>query len=133
VTCTETGAAPPDCPAVTQVSGSGAGPYSIGLSNAIPPGECTTIEFTGTVAGQRLQYQSLPGDVDMNGVTNHQDLLALIAAMNNGSANQFANLPRYNINRTGPIDGQDIARLVQLLNGVQSPQAFNGIGVAACP
>jgi hypothetical protein len=42
-------------------------------------------------------------------------------------------LPRSNINRTGPVNGQDIARLVQLLNGAQSPQALNGITVPMCP
>ncbi len=128
--------APAGCPTVTGVSGSGAGPYSITLSGAIPPGQCTTLTFAGTTAGTKLQYQSQPGNVNMDALTNTQDLLALIIALNNGAANLPTNLARYNINRStgaSPVNTQDLLRLIQLLNGTNTTQAFNGAGVAACP
>jgi len=129
------------CPSVTTLGGSGAGPYSIGLSGPIPPGQCTTLTFAGTQSPGgglpgSLSYQSQPGNVDMNGTTNTQDLLALIQALNNGAANQPANLARYNVNRSAganPVNTQDVLRVIQLLNGTLTTQAFNGATVAACP
>jgi len=137
IECTDSvGNGQADCPAVTNVTGSGLGPYTITLSGPIPVRECTTFTFTGTNAGQKLQYQSLPGDVSMNGVANTQDLLTLVQALNNGDANVAQNIARYNINRstgTNPVNTQDLLRLVQLLNGTNTTQSFNGASVAACP
>jgi hypothetical protein len=69
-------------------------------------------------------------------VTNTQDLLALVQALNNAAANEPANAARYNVNRsTGadPVNTQDLLRLIQLLNGTLTTQPFNGATVAACP
>jgi hypothetical protein len=124
------------CPTISAVSGSGAGPYTITLSGVIPPMHCTTLTFAGTNAGQKLQYQFLPGDDDLNGGVNTVDLLSLVQALNNGTANQAANFARYNINRSTespPVNTSDLLRLVQLLNGVNTTQVFNGATVAACP
>ncbi len=137
VTCTNSFASPPDndapCPTVifvTPTEGTGFG-YDILLSSVIPTRECTTIEFAGTVAGERLQYRSLPGDVDLSGVSNTVDLLVLVQALNNGSAG--ANLARYDVNRSGVVNTVDLLRVVQLLNGTGTSEAFNGKTVAACP
>jgi hypothetical protein len=124
------------CPSVTSVTGSGAGPYAIALSGVIPPTHCTTLTFAGTVAGEKLQYQSLPGDTNLDGSVNTLDLLALVQAINSGTANLPSNLARYNIDRnsgTMPVNTQDLLRVVQLLNGVNTTQAFNGATVTACP
>jgi hypothetical protein len=134
VSCTDiAGNGPADCPTVTNVIGSVPGPYILLLSGQIPERECTTLTFTGTNPGQKLQYQFLPGDVDMNGTANTQDVLALVTAVNNGSANQAANLPRFDIDRSGAVNTQDFLREVQLLNGTNTTQAFNGATVAPCP
>ncbi|HEY3242953.1 MAG TPA: hypothetical protein VGM03_06325 [Phycisphaerae bacterium] len=122
-----------NCPSVTSVSGSGTGPYTVALSGVIPPTHCTTLTFAGTNAGQKLQYQSLPGDVNLDGTSNTVDLLALVTALNNGTANLAGNLARYNIDRMGGVNTQDLLRLVQLLNGVNTTQVFNGATAAACP
>jgi hypothetical protein len=124
------------CPTVTAVSGSGVGPYSISLSGPIPPRQCATFIFPGTVPGQKLQYQSLPGDTNLDGSVNTLDLLGLVQAINSGAANLPVNLARYNIDRntgTMPVNTQDLLRVVQLLNGVNTTQAFNGATVATCP
>jgi len=124
------------CPGITGVSGAGAGPFLIMLSGPIPPGQCTTLTFAGTHAGQKLQYQSQPGNVNQDTSTNSQDLLALIQGLNNGAANQAGNLARYNVNRStgpNPVNTQDLLRLIQLLNGVNTTEPFNGDSVAACP
>jgi len=120
-------------PIVTGVSGMGAGPYSITLDRPIPPGHCTTLTFTGPAfaAGTRVQYRSQPGNVSLNTLTNTQDLLDLVLALNNGAA--AANPARYNVNRTGTANTQDLLRIIQLLNGVNTTEPFNGDGVASCP
>jgi hypothetical protein len=131
VTCTAS--VPPVCPTVTAVTGTGSGPYSLTLSGVIPPGECTTLTFTGTVPVQRLQYQSQPGNVNLDASTNTQDLLALVAALNNGAAAARANLARYDVNRSGAANTGDVLRVVQVLNGTNTLQSFSGAVVAACP
>ncbi len=135
VSCTDAaGNGDIDCPTVDSVSGSDAGPYSIVLSSAIPPGECTTISLAGV--DNELQYQSQPGNVSLDALTNTQDLLNLVLALNNGAANMEANLARYNVNRSAgatPVNTQDLLRLIQLLNGALTTQVFNGATVAACP
>ncbi|HEY3243006.1 MAG TPA: hypothetical protein VGM03_06600 [Phycisphaerae bacterium] len=139
VECTDSAAnGPEDCPTVTGVTGSAAGPYQLTLSAPPPPRECITFTFVGTSAGQKLQYQVLPGDTNLDGTVNTQDLLFLVQRISDGSANQPANFARYNINRSQESGGvrvttQDLLRLVQLLNGVNATQVFNGATVAACP
>jgi hypothetical protein len=125
------------CPAVISVSGSGP-TYTLTLSGQIPPLHCTTITFPGTAPGVKLQYASLPGDTNLDGVASTQDLLWLVQRMNDRTANLPANRARYNINRSNETGGvvintQDLLRLVQLLNGTHATQAFNGANVAACP
>jgi hypothetical protein len=86
----------------------------------------------------KLQYASLPGDTNLDGVDSTQDLLWLVQRINDGTASLPANRARYNINRSNEAGGvvvntQDLLRLVQLLNGIPATQAFNGANVAACP
>ncbi len=120
-------------PVVTGLSGTGSGPYSITLDRPIPPGHCTTITFTGPafVANTRVQYRSQPGNVSLDNLTNTQDLLNLVQALNNGAA--AANPARYNVNRMVVANTQDLLRLIQLLNGVLTTEPFNQDGVATCP
>jgi hypothetical protein len=72
----------------------------------------------------------------LNGSVNTVDLLWLVQRLNDGTANQAANLARYNVDRStgaSPVNTGDLLRLVQLLNGVNTVQPFNGAPVAACP
>ncbi len=133
ITCTDSlGNGPADCPHVQTVTGSGVGPYQITLDGPIPPVECTTIAIAGVHPASALRYQSLPGDVNLDGTTTLADKFALQAARQNGTADDPADLARYDINRSGSVTGQDVARLMQLLNGANAPMAFGGLSVAEC-
>ncbi len=79
-----------------------------------------------------LRYEFLPGDVNMNGTTNTQDLLALVQGLNGGMANLPENLARYDMNRSGIVNTQDLLRLVQLLNGINSTRPWNGFSLVPC-
>jgi hypothetical protein len=137
VTVTCTGGSLP-CPTVTAVVPGGVNEFLLTLSGGIPPLSCTTITFMGTATGEKLQYRSNPGNVNLDafGATT-QDLLFLVQRINDGSANLTENLARYNVNRSAllppHVNTQDLLRLVQLLNGVNTTQVFNGAVGAACP
>ena len=115
----------------------GVGPYQISLTAPPPANECTTLLITGANLGHQLRYLVLPGDANMDATVSTQDLLFLIQRLNDGSANQPANLARCNINRSqepsNRVNTQDLLRLVQLLNGTNATQPFNGATLAACP
>jgi butyrate kinase len=139
VSCTDlAGNGDADCPAITNITGSFTGPYSISLSGPPPVRECITLSFAGALPAQSLKYQVLPGDTNLDGLASTQDLLFLVQRINDGSASQSANLARYDINRSqepggAHVNTQDMLRLVQLLNGTNATQAFNGATVAPCP
>ncbi|HEY3243797.1 MAG TPA: hypothetical protein VGM03_10640, partial [Phycisphaerae bacterium] len=127
-----------DCPVITGVTGGGSGPYYLTLSSPPPVRECITFTFAGTNQGQKLQYQVLPGDTNLDGIVSTQDLLFLVQRISDGTANLPENFARFNINRSQETGGnhvntQDLLRLVQLLNGTNATQAFNGATVADCP
>jgi hypothetical protein len=118
------------CPSVMSASSSGS-TTTINLTAAIPPLGCTSLTFTG---GQRVQYRSHPGDPTLDNSSATTDLLAIVTAINNGTANTPGNLGRYNIDRTGGVNTQDLLREVQLLNGVNTTNVFATAGPAdACP
>ncbi len=124
------------CPTILGVATINATTFDITLSGAIPPLHCTTLTFVGTHASEKLEYRSSPGNVSMDAAANTQDLLTLVQALNNGSANLSGNLARYNMDRStnvNPVNTQDLLRLIQLLNGVSTTQPFNGAAVALCP
>jgi hypothetical protein len=97
-----------------------------------------TFIFTGNAAGQRLHYYSNPGNLNLDSFgSTTQDVLFLIQNINDGSANLPENLARFNVNRSHlqppHVNTQDVLRVVQLLNGVNTTQVFNGTHAAACP
>jgi hypothetical protein len=116
-----------------EVEGCDTGPYLISLSGPIPAGGCATLTFTTAAPGQALRYEYLPGDSTMDGFANTLDPPAIVQAIESGEANQPVNLARYDINRTGIVNTTDLLRLVQLLNGVNTTQVWNGASVVPCP
>jgi hypothetical protein len=135
VECTDDFPPAGGCPTVVSVTateGVGAG-YDIVLSGPIPTRECTTITFLGTVPGENLQYRFLPGDYNLNGTTNTQDLLDLVQALNNGASANPNNRARWDGNRNNLVNTQDLLRCVQLLNGALTTEVWNQKTVTACP
>jgi hypothetical protein len=135
LTCNFTGTPPGStpCPVVAELLDAGGNVFLITLDRPIPPGGCTTIEFGPAAPGLTVRYESLPGDASMNGVTNTQDLLTIVQALNQGLANLPGNLARYDMNRTGIANTQDLLRLVQLLNGTNTIHPWNGFALLGCP
>lgn len=111
---------------------SGSNPYQLTLEGPIPPGATAIFNFPDAALDQELVYESLPGDVSMDGLVSTSDLLHLLSAMQAGIANLPENLPRYDINRSGSVSTQDLLRLIQLFNGVNTSQAWIGATLDGC-
>jgi hypothetical protein len=121
-----------NCPSVATLTPLGSNAYQMVLSGAIPPGYCTTLVFGGAAGSVSVVYESLPGDASLDGTSNTIDLLGMVQAINNGSANQPVNVPRYDIDRSGGVNTSDLLREVQLLNGVNTTQPWNGRSIVPC-
>ncbi len=115
---------------VTPLAGNG---HLVTLDRPITPRACTMFTVCNLAPpANMVRYEYLPADSSQNGSSNTQDLLASIAALNNGSANLPQNLHRYDTNRNGISNSQDLLRMIQLLNGVNSSQAWNGATLVPC-
>jgi hypothetical protein len=125
ISCTRT-----PCPTITGVTATAGNSFAITLSHPIPPLGCTTLTFPD---GERVQYRSHPVDMNLDGFSSTQDLLTLVQAINDGSANLPENLARYNMTRSGGVNTQDLLEMVQHLNGTNAPQPYNGTQVDICP
>ncbi len=131
IACSNTTSWP--CPMVESLTEIDDASYALRLSDAIPPGGCTEFTFTGVVPPVKLRYEFLPADCNMSGLSNTQDLLGLVQALNNSTANLPMNLARYDVNRNGVANTQDLLRKVQLLNGTRSTRPWNGVALTPCP
>ncbi len=117
--------------------------YTLTLVRPITPGGWTTItalveDMTGNpLDADGLDMASLPGDANLNGTVNTQDLLGQITGLNQctlaGTCGNAAVLAQYDMNRDGNTNTQDLLRLVQLLNGTNTQNPWNGVSLPAQP
>ena len=85
--------------------------WTIELDSPMPSGESTAIVLWAGLV--HIVYHSYPGDVDLDGVSDENDVTALEAAVQAGSSD----LDRYDIDRDGDVDSADVDRLEDLLSG----------------
>lgn len=87
------------------------------LDRPIPPGHWTCVSVAGTVGRTCLGY--LPGDANGDGLSSAADVLSLVDAVNEVPDRV---LPQYStdIDRSGDVTGNDVMRLIDLLNGAGS-------------
>ncbi len=130
-------------PAVASVMQGLGGVYIVTLDRPITPGAWTTItanveDLAGNPAtNNTLDLGFLPGDVSGNLVANTQDLLAWVTGFNACTAaftcGDPAVLTQLDSNRDGLANTQDLLRLVQLLNGVNTQNPWNGVALPPQP
>ncbi len=72
----------------------------------------------------------LPGDVNLDGVSNATDILSLIDGLNGVTP---LPLEQMDINRSGLASASDILRLIDLLNGASSTQPWLGASLPDRP
>ncbi|MCH8242804.1 MAG: hypothetical protein IH897_09365 [Planctomycetes bacterium] len=100
------------------------------LADRILPGEWTCIELVDTESMWCAGY--LPGDVNQDGLVTAGDIIALIDSINRVPGRL---LPRNgtDINRSGDANGQDILRLIDLLNGAGEFDPWITRSLPPCP
>jgi len=133
-----TGGTAPSISSVTAI-GSNNDEFDVALSSMIVPGQWTTIickvkDANGNVIRSdphdRVHLGFLPGDADGNKTVNTADVDEMDAVLANPS---LGNVARHDINRNGSITSADRARLVELLQGTDTTQAWNNYSMPAKP
>jgi hypothetical protein len=123
---------------VTRPEGDLGTSWEIRLDKRIPPGHRTRFiisdeadaAMVGQVGSQSIvELDSLPCDVNQDGTSNTQDLLAWISSVNAGTADVL----QEDITRDNVINTQDLLRLVHLLNGTNTSQPWNGVSLPNWP
>ncbi len=117
--------------------------YTLNLSTPIKPGAWNTFtanveDLAGNALGPNaLDLGFLPGDATGTGSVNTQDILGTIAGINActsaGTCGTPAVLAQYDMDRNGVMNTQDLLRLIQLLNGVNTQNAWNGVTLPPQP
>jgi hypothetical protein len=89
----------------------------------------TTITYTGTPGGS-VSYIKLPGNVNLDLVTNAADITALIGCLNApGTCTNY----QADEDHSGLIAGADITELIQFLNGAQAYDVWLLAPKPTCP
>ncbi|MCO6438447.1 MAG: hypothetical protein J5J06_15260 [Phycisphaerae bacterium] len=117
---------PASAPTITNVSGVG-NVATLTFSAPIPTNQWTCVTHSGT----DVCFGYLPGDVDGNRTASETDVTALIASLDGTTPR-----PDYatDINRSGAPTVADITRLIDVLNGGNTYNAWKGQGISiACP
>ncbi len=100
------------------------------LDGPIPPGACTTVEHLPSRSTATVGF--LPGDINGNGQSNPQDILALVDHLN-AVATPVLGIHQCDTDRSGACAPADLLRLVDLLNGAGRYDSWNGAELPGCP
>jgi hypothetical protein len=107
---------------IATVTDLGGGEYEIMLLHPITPGEQTIIEYLGT--GEWVHYISHPANVNGDPSADSSDVTDLIAALN-GVPPAYG-LFSVDLDHSGALTPADVLRLIDLLNGADSLDAWDG-------
>lgn len=151
VRCVRNGAAASDLqtglvPSVTQVSGSGAGPYILQLSQRLCLGawmEVKAVNVISTASGtplsasgydNRVVLGNLPMDITQDGRVLGDDISRWLAINNNGfDPAPLTKLLLLDQKRNGVLAGEDITRGIQLINGIGTFRIWSGFDMGPKP
>jgi len=111
--------------------------YRITLSRPITPGQCTSLVYNAQSGSpSTLTFAALPGDVDGNGTTNAQDILALIDILNGVMQPPWGSYSA-DVDRSGHTDATDVLAVIDLLRGAGACASWNNVSLPAhcgpCP
>ncbi len=130
-------------PVVVSVAPGPGNSYVLMFDRPITPGAWTTItanveSLDGIAAiAHALDLGFIPGDVSGQLSTNTQDLLAWLIGFRTctlqANCSSPAVLAQLDIDRSGVPNTQDLLRLVQLLNGVNTQNPWNGVSLPPQP
>ena len=93
------------------------------LNRIIDPAAWTTVTHDPT--GESVRVGFLPGDANANGTSDSDDILAVIEHLNEQADPPFA-IWQCDIDRSDSCGPADILRIVDLLNGAETYEIWNG-------
>ncbi len=111
---------PPDITVVTPLDDWN---VRLSLSEQIKPGAWTRITYVP--AALSVEIGSLPGDVNGDGVSLPADILGLIDDLD-GQAEEPMEAWQCDVDRSGRCTAQDILRVIDVLNGAEAYEVWNG-------
>ena len=112
-------------PAIDAVQSDGS-TATLTLSDPIPAGQWTCFALTGGNPVSCLGY--LPGDANLDGTTDGDDLSALTEALSEGDP-----VAQGDLDRDGVVGPEDILRAMDLLNGGGDYDVWFGATLGDCP
>ena len=118
---------------IATVTHTGDGTYEIVLDHVITAGAVTTIEYTGD--GSYVAYVAHSANVNADGVSNADDVLALIDILD-GAASPPWEAHSTDANHGGMATAADVLRVIDLLNGAAQYDSWLGTqlpGNTSCP
>ena len=118
---------------IAGVTHTGDGTYEILLDHVIAAGAVTTIEYTGD--GSYVAYVAHPANVNADGVSSADDVLALIDILD-GAASPPWGSHSTDTDHGGVATAADILRVIDLLNGAAEYNPWLGTqlpGNTSCP
>ncbi|HEY3243264.1 MAG TPA: FG-GAP-like repeat-containing protein [Phycisphaerae bacterium] len=130
-------------PTITTVTPLSATTYRVKFNQPITPGAWTTVvahvkDAAGNViAPNGTSLGFLPADVNADSTANTADILAGVNGLNTcaaaGTCSSPEVLAQYDVNRDNTVSTLDLLRTVQLLNGVNTQNVWNGVSLPAQP
>lgn len=100
------------------------------LNESIDAGAWTCLEYLPSATKSCVVF--LPGDVNGDRTAAPFDILALINHLN-GVVSPPYPIWQSDLNRSGVMESSDILRLIDLLNGAEAFEAWNGVTLPAAP
>ena len=110
--------------AIDSIVSHGNSTYTLSLERPITPGELTTLTYTSdTGVSVTERFAALPGDASGDRLVTTGDISHMINCINLVTP-VACDEWQTDINRSGVTGGQDIVRLIDLLNGADSYEVW---------
>jgi len=107
---------------VTGVTAHGDGSHTVQLARPVSPGEVTTLTYLPNATTASII--SHPGNVDGNPIVDSTDVDAFLRYLNNSAIPPWG-VYSIDLDRSGVMNPQDLARLLDLMNGANAFDAWN--------
>ncbi len=108
---------------IATVTDLGGGIYEMVLLRPITPGAATTIRYEGS--GEFVTYYSHPANVNGDSLADADDVSQLVGFLD-GQIGAHHGMYSVDVDHSGTVTPADLLRLIDLLNGADSFDAWNG-------
>ncbi len=132
-----------EAPQIDLLRGEGAGPYTLRISPRFPVGAWTEMRVVRALdsngnsfapGGDRIVLGAAPLDVNQDGEVSGLDLKLLAERVSQASlGSSTEDLTLLDQNRDGRLNGADLVRAIQLVNGIKTSRPWNNFSLGIAP